>query len=189
MNSPRSQPTRARIAAAAFELLREGGTAGLTMRQVAARTGLALSNVQYHYPSREALLIGVTEHHLAACREAMRTAIGPADRASLRSVLRAALCDERVVQTAPPFRELFAWAQTEPGVRDQLNEHYERSFEALVELLGAHGSKRRKRIEETATVLMTSIEGAYLLDDITPVRGKRLANVLEQLAAAMLEDT
>lgn len=186
MGSSRAQATRARITEVAFELLREHGAAGMTMRQVALGAELSLSNVQYHFESREALLVGVTEHHLAACRDALLAAVGTPDRATLRSVLRASLTDPRVLEVAPPFRELFAKAVTEPGVRDKLHEYYAQSFEALVELLGRTSRKPRKRLEEVATVLMTAIEGAYLLHEITPVSGKRLATVLEQVATNML---
>jgi len=187
MGSTRAQATRDRITAVAFELLREHGTAGMTMRQVALGAELSLSNVQYHFKSREALLVGVTEHHLAACRDALLAAVGPPERVTLRSVLRASLTDPRVLEVAPPFRELFAKALTEPGVRERLHAYYMRSLEGLVELLRQTSRKPRKRLEEVATVLMTAIEGAYLLEEITPVSGKRLATVLEQVATSMLE--
>lgn len=164
----------------------------MTMRQVAKHAGLSLSNVQYHFKSPEDLLVGVTEHHLAECSAAMQTALGPAETPTLRSVLRASLCDEGVRSAAPAFRELFAKAQTEPAVRQKLNEYYQRMFETSVERLRGtlpKGRRSRKRVEEVVTVLMTSIEGAYLLEDVTPVAAKRLATVLEQVATTMLEDS
>ena len=159
----------------------------MTMRQVAVRVGLSLSNVQYHFESREALLVGVTEYHLAQCRQALEAAVGAPETMTLGSLLRASLCDERVLETAPPFRELFAVAETEPAVREKLNEYYARGFDEFVAFLRQQSHVRRKRLEEVATVLMTAVEGAYLLHEITPVTGKRLATVLEQIATDMLE--
>lgn len=184
--SRRGQDTRARIAAAALELLRERGSAGLTMRQVATRTGLSLSNVQYHFKFREQLLVGITEHHLELCSASMRQGLEAAGEVTLASVLRVSLCDEAVRATAPAFRELFALARVEAGVRERLDAHYAHSLEALVELLGSSSDAPRERLFEVGTLVMTSIEGAYLLASATPVSPERLAACLEEAVDRML---
>lgn len=187
MTRPSAQSTPARIAGAALEVLRERGAAGLTMRQVAARAGLALSNVQYHYPSREALLVGLVDHHFAACDEAMERAQARAGEPSLEATLRVSLCDEEVLAAAPVFRELFALARTEPGVRARLRERYRAILKEGIERL-AHETADvpRERLAEVVTVLLTAIEGAYLLNDVVEVRGERLAEVLLDVARSML---
>lgn len=188
MKQRRSEQTRARIVAAALELLREQGSAGLTMRRLAGRTGLALSNVQYHYRSREALLAGLTEHHLASCREAMVRGVERAGRLGVRTVIEVSLTDASALESASAFRELFALARTEPEVHRRLIVYYTRALSELVALLDAEWPGRgRERLEEAATVVMTSIEGAYLLVGATPVTGTRLAERLEAVVRALLE--
>ena len=188
MNS-RGRQTRARIAATALALLRDKGSTGLTMRQVAAHSGLSLSNVQHHFKSREQLLIGITEHHLTLCSEALTRSLAKEPEITLGSILRVSLCDEDVLETAPAFRELFALARTEPGVRERLNAHYAHGLEQLVELLATISTQPGEQLVEVATVLMTSVEGAYLLAEATPVSGERLAARLEQVALQMLSNS
>jgi AcrR family transcriptional regulator len=185
MKRGRGHETRTRIAAEALTLLREKGSAGLTMRQVATRSGLSLSNVQYHYSSREKLLIGITEHHLAICHDALDAALG--GRTGLRAGLQASLCDEGVMDSAPPFRELFALALTEPAVHERLMAYYRATHDRLTVALAAHyPAADGDLVEEAATLLMTSIEGAYLLDEATPVSRQRLAHRLERVVDTLL---
>lgn len=175
--------TRARIAAAALQLLREKGASGLSMRQVAARTGLSLSNVQYHYGSRERLLVGITEHHLALCQAAMTEALGPPEEVTLRRVLEASLLDPGVVEVAPPFRELFALALGEPRVHALLMAYYSGTHAQLTALLQGMGSDPA-RAAQVAGALMAAIEGAYLLQEATGVSSEAMVDRLERMALA-----
>lgn len=182
----RGEETRANIASAALELLREKGSAGLTMRGVASATGLSLSNVQYHFKTRAALLDGLTTHHLRRCSDAFEQAVRDAGAVSLRTILAASLCDERVLATGPAFRELFALARAEPNVHAQLTAYYAASLERFADFLGTISEASHDTRLEVATVLMTSIEGAYLLIDATPVTSPTLAKTLEAVAICML---
>lgn len=187
MTARRPTTTRARIAAAALDLLREKGASGLSMRQVAARTGLALSNVQYHYSSREQLLVGLTEHHLALCQGTMDRALARAGRVDLRSVLQVSLLDDEVRQTAAPFRELFALALAEPLVHELLMAHYRRAHAEFTELLGSIAPSRAlSEVSEAAGLVMASIEGAYLLHEATGISLEATVDRLENLLQTML---
>lgn len=186
MPSQKAIETRSRIAAAALALLREKGASGLTMRGVATRCGLSLSNVQYHYGSRQALLTGLAEHHLTLCQAAMEAAITRAGPLSLRTVLEASLLAPEVRETVPPFRELFALGVTQPEVQARLMAHYQASHTHFVALLGTHWDRPEAELAEVATLLMAAMEGAYLLEDATPVTLARLVDRLEQTATALL---
>ena len=74
--------TAARIVLAARELLMTEGYAQFSMRNVAARAGLHLANVQYYYKTREALvkaLLDDTGERYRSSYEELR-ARGPTDR-------------------------------------------------------------------------------------------------------------
>lgn len=179
-----------RIAVAALEILREKGSSGLTMRGVAARCGLSLSNVQYHFRTRQLLLVGITEHHLSQCRQVMAEALDRAD-VSLRDVLEVSLMDPSVRQIARPFRELFALALVEPQVDERLQAYYAGSHQQLTALLGqlcSEGGEEppERALAEVATVLMTAVEGAYLIDEATGVAPDRLVDRLEAAAHLLL---
>jgi len=60
----RAVRTRASIVTALYELVRDGDPAP-TAAKIAARAGVALRSIGQHFPSREALLTAVAEHHSA----------------------------------------------------------------------------------------------------------------------------
>ncbi len=53
--------TRAKVLQAAEEVLHDHGYAGLTTRTVAARAGVQLSQIHYHFGSRRGVLLGLFE--------------------------------------------------------------------------------------------------------------------------------
>ena len=157
------------------------------MRQVASRTGLSLSNVQYHYKSRERLLVGITEHHLALCHDAMEAAVGDPANVTIRGVIEASLLDARVAEVTPPFRELFALALGEPRVHELLMAHYRAAHTQLTQLLSLHAPHRSpSEVAEAASVLMAAIEGAYLIREATGVSAEAMVHRLEATTYAML---
>ena len=187
MSASPSVETRARIAAAALQLLREKGASGLSMRQVAARSGLSLSNVQYHYGSRERLLIGLTEHHLDLCRDAMEGALGRQGTLTLRGVIEASLLDEAVLEVTPPFRELFALALGEPGVQALLDAHNARFHVELTGLLrGVAPERPEQEVAEVASVLMAAIDGVDRVREATGVSRERMVDRLEAMTLGLL---
>ena len=54
--------TRAGLLAAANEVLREQGYAGLTTRAVAAAAGAPMSQIQYHFGSKDGMVLALFEH-------------------------------------------------------------------------------------------------------------------------------
>lgn len=80
MSPPDPATTRQdEILARTFELLRESGMAGLTMKKVAERVGFTEPAIYRHFPNKQALLLGVAErlgglllgpvHEIAARRD------------------------------------------------------------------------------------------------------------------------
>ncbi|MEM6891440.1 MAG: TetR/AcrR family transcriptional regulator, partial [Pseudomonadota bacterium] len=56
----------------ALDLLKETGDAGLTMRKLADRSGMRLSNVQYYFKSREDVLKAMATRYFAECTAQIR---------------------------------------------------------------------------------------------------------------------
>ncbi|MEL6348736.1 MAG: hypothetical protein AAFV53_36870 [Myxococcota bacterium] len=156
------------------------------MRKVAAKSGLSLSNVQYHYRTRALLLIGITDRHLAHCRESLITAAEPVDPLTLRNVLEISLLNENVRATAGPFRDLFALAKTEPAVHQRLMAHFRDAHQQLTALLGTIAPLPREELDEVATIIMTALEGAYLISEAMPVSPERFVDRLDATARIML---
>jgi len=103
--------TAARVVLAARELLMTEGYAQFSMRNVAARAGLHLANVQYYYKTREdlvtALLDDTGERYRAAYEELRSKA--PADReARFKAIIEFNLKDIATAATRRYFIQLWA---------------------------------------------------------------------------------
>jgi len=103
--------TAARIVLAARELLMTEGYAQFSMRNVAARAGLHLANVQYYYKTREdlvkALLDDTGERYRSSYEELRSNA--PADReARFKAIVEFNLEDIATTETRRYFIQLWA---------------------------------------------------------------------------------
>jgi len=103
--------TAARIVLAARELLMTEGYAQFSMRNVAARAGLHLANVQYYYKTREDLvkaLLDDTGERYRSSYEELR-AKAPADReARFKAIVEFNLKDIATSETRRYFIQLWA---------------------------------------------------------------------------------
>lgn len=60
----RGARTRERLIGAATDVIREDGATSLTLSATAARADVGKGTLLYHFPTKEALVEGVVEHHL-----------------------------------------------------------------------------------------------------------------------------
>lgn len=65
----RSEVMRARLAAAAFETMAEGGFNALRMRNVAQAAGVSQGALMHHFPDKNALVLAAVEQALLLARE------------------------------------------------------------------------------------------------------------------------
>ncbi len=181
--------TRSKIAEAALKVLRSFGLGGLSMRKVSLEAGVSLGHLQYHYPSREALLAGVAEHHLGVCRASMQEGIRAQADSNPFTALTVALTQPKVVAVAGVFRDLFALAELDEKIRETLLNYFAESFSVTVEMLAhAYPSVEASRIESVATLLLTAVEGYYLIGAATPFEPIAMAGLLERTAKSMLNE-
>ncbi|WP_019549381.1 TetR/AcrR family transcriptional regulator [Streptomyces sulphureus] len=157
MATGRNDPERRdRIIGAALDLIAESGVAGTSHRKVAARAGVPLGSMTYHFASREELLreafgrfaqgiSEVFEEYLdaaatpAEAREAVADLVHRLSDASRRELV---LTHELYTLAArePVYRELTrAWMQRS---RTSLERHFDpataRQLDALIEGLSIH---------------------------------------------------
>ncbi|MEM9455770.1 MAG: TetR/AcrR family transcriptional regulator [Myxococcota bacterium] len=179
--------TKERIAQAALSVLRRHGSVGLSMRKVASEAGVSLGNLQYHYASREALLAGVVDHHFGLCQAALTRGLTKHRGDPLLAILTVSLTDQHVLEVARIFRELFALAEIDQGVRDKLRTYYaDLCAGAVDQLLETRMASDTRQAQEVIAVLTTSIEGYYLVGDATGVDAEDMVSVLHRVALAML---
>ena len=140
----RAVRTRASIVAALYELVRDGDPAP-TAAKIAERAGVALRSIGQHFPSREALLTAVAEHHAAKVAHApaeVPTAGPLGERITGFVRMRA----DELERTAPLRRAIAAMPSPSDAV------------------LGAQKRDRDRRRAELAAVFAAEIEAAPTAD-------------------------
>jgi AcrR family transcriptional regulator len=170
--------TAARIVLAARELLMTEGYAQFSMRNVAARAGLHLANVQYYYKTREALvkaLVDDTGERYRSSYEELR-AKGPTDRqARFKAVVEFNLKDIATAETRRYFIQLWALLTEIDGRAGHLmNDLYAIDIQQLGDCIAdlvpdADAAEVRRR----ASILAAMIEGMVV------VRGAHSRNPAE----------
>src|SRR6201997_3588005 len=121
---PRAEDTRRKIYEAAMELFREKGFDETTMRDIAAKAGVALGGTYYYYSSKDAIV-------LAFYREMQETSTslvteGLADKKRLKDRIRAVL-DQRLKLLAPNRKFCAALFRHAPDGADPLSPFSEDS--------------------------------------------------------------
>ena len=170
--------TAARIVLAARELLMTQGYAQFSMRNVAARAGLHLANVQYYYKTREDLvkaLLDDTGERYRASYEELR-ARGPTDReARFNAIVEFNLKDIATSETRRYFIQLWALLTEIDGRAGHLmNDLYAIDIQQLSDCIAelvpdTDAAEVRRR----ASILAAMIEGMVV------VRGAHSRNPAE----------
>jgi AcrR family transcriptional regulator len=167
--------TARRIIEGARELLMKRGYAQFSMRNVAAKSGLHLANVQYYFPRRDdlvhALLLDTGERYRAAYAACLEGApSSPVER--FRIILRWNMRDITTRATRQFFIQLWALLSVLDGHSGRLlDELYAIDIAQLGERIAEmHPKLPPQEIRRRAMVLAAMIEGMMV------VRGSRSAN-------------
>jgi len=170
--------TAARIVLAARELLMTEGYAQFSMRNVAARAGLHLANVQYYYKTREALvkaLLDDTGERYRSSYEELR-ARGPTDReARFKAVVEFNLKDIATSETRRYFIQLWALLTEIDGRAGHLmNDLYAIDIQQLSDCIAELVPETdAAEVRRRASILAAMIEGMVV------VRGAHSRNPAE----------
>jgi len=126
--TPKAQGTRARIIAAATEVLGAEGHAGFSIPRVARAAGVFQGNVTYYFPTREHLLVALTDHVVEMYRTELSGRLGGIDPTSDAWVesfvgwLLETSLTPHVVSVVP---ELWSIANRHPMVAERVTRMYE----------------------------------------------------------------
>ncbi len=176
--------TAARIVESAREVLMREGYASFSMRNVAAQAGLHLANLQYYFPTRDALIRAILDDTGARYREAYRQlrASNPHDRvARFRAIVEFNLRDIATATTRRFFIQLWALLSTLDGDDGELmNQLYEIDIEQLGECIAELvPSAELAEVRRRASLLAAMIEGLVVVRGAhsrQPAELKRLMN-------------
>lgn len=152
---------KTRIAQAALDLVAEGGVRAATHRRIAARAGVPLGSVTYHYASMDHIIVAAFTLFGEQIDPRYGLAItSAATQADARDVLVDAICGSR---RATPrelrlAREMYAYGTGSARVADLVRTSDERAIEALC----THFS------EPAARAIDALVEGWWIYQSWTP---------------------
>lgn len=166
----KQQHTKARLAAAAADLLDAGGQGAVTLRAVAEAVGVSHNAPYRHFKDRNALLAAVAERDFDALTRAFRAAADTSDDAGA-SLKAAALAFIRYAREHPArYRLLFSDPDLAPAAADaggSMEAAALGSFQAFSAIIGRCTASGRFRAFDPAALtglIYATLHGAIDLE-------------------------
>jgi len=157
------QETAQRILDEARRLLMEEGHGKLTMRRIAKAAGMSPGNLSYYYPTRADLLADLLQHVIDGYIEqlqSVRDRVSDDAEAQFRSVLAFVFDDLATRETTLFFPELWALANRDDWIAQQMEKMYAQYRAVLVEVIDLiNPSLDAARKADLALMICASIEG------------------------------
>jgi AcrR family transcriptional regulator len=184
--------TAARIVLAARELLMNEGYAQFSMRNVAARAGVHLANVQYYFKTREDLvraLLDDTGARYRASYDALRAST-PADRiARFEAVVDFNLQDVATWETRRYFIQLWALLTTIDGHSGSLmSDLYAIDIQQLSECIAELApDTEAAEVRRRASVLAAMIEGMVVVRGAHSRSAAELKRLMKRARAVAMQ--
>jgi AcrR family transcriptional regulator len=168
--STKGAGTYAAILAAARTVFERDGHAGLSLRKVASEAGIAVGNVNYYFPAREALVEAMlrealgafVEHHLAQL-----ATLADDPLTALLDIIVFYVEDAR--RSHPLFMQMWGYAASGPKERELIRELYRpigRLVRALV--VAARPDADVKEVREIVLQLFSLEEGVKMFIALGP---------------------
>ena len=155
---------KAHILNCAMAILKESGDQGLSMRKVADRAEMRLSNVQYYFKTKELLLGALLEAFLLDYAKSMQLISFPEQLSAEKRLEKSLLYILKDVETgecAVVFKELWAIAERNVAVKQALAKYYQDLHNMLFDVLkkAAANGCQRQQINQAVGILLPFIEG------------------------------
>lgn len=156
-----------KIIRCAIDIFIAEGYGGLSMRKVATKAGLALSNLQHYFANREALIAAVMKHTIAEYDRSYETILSDTTLTAetrFEAVVRMLVEDCKQPRTQCLFVNMWALAQTEDFARQIVEEAYayqRRTISHFVEAVNPTLSTQE--IACRAALITCQIEGLMVL--------------------------
>ncbi len=174
----------------AMALLRNEGDRGVTMRRVAQDAGMSLSNVQYYFKNKDALLKAMADRYFYQCLEDIegeQFLFETGDtKAALRLVIRNFLAHGlEVSDMCRVFREYWALATRNAEIEDYLVNYYSRLAAVLKEKLRPLAVDELA-LDEAVSMLIPVVEGYSITCPALPIDIDRMTELTADLLLSVL---
>lgn len=154
--------TRDAIIDVARIVLLEGGALEFSLREVAARVGISVSNLQYYFPTRIAVLRAVVGPVIDTClgeiHDAVRSDLPPVEL--IAALARQSLRDIRNAEASALWWHFVSFALIDPECSRLLDDWYETLTREVAQLIrSAYPGYSPASCVHRATLLIAMIEG------------------------------
>ena len=154
--------TRNAIVDVARGLLLEGGSLEFTLREVAQRAGISISNLQYYFPTRLAVLRAVVEPVIERWLDELRRALDveAPSRAMIDALIDRALDDAKNAERTALWWHFVSLAAIDPECSKLLDDWYEEVTPELAKFIRAVDPECKPADSlHRATLLMALTDG------------------------------
>ncbi|MDO6428128.1 TetR/AcrR family transcriptional regulator [Thalassotalea sp. 1_MG-2023] len=167
----------------AMSILVESGDQGLTMRKIAERADMRLSNVQYYFKTKELLLAALLEGFLLEYADSMHLLSFPMNFEPQKRLSLLAfhiLNDIESSNCSVIFKEIWAISERNSSVKSAVEQYYKQLYSMLFEALKqvAPMDCEDKQLDNTVVILLPFIEGYCITSSNLNISTKELADQL-----------
>lgn len=158
-------------------LLGEEGADNLSMRKVAKAANISLSNLQYYYRNREALLISTVERYFKECEEEVIQMLHVSEIESIstpklffENLLELIFFDGKTNPKTIMFREIAALSSRNKELETAVSKYYKEYCNWLEQIIG----KYSEQPEHVVSLLVPYIEGYSNIGTVLPLDKKAI---------------
>lgn len=157
--------TRNTIVRVARKLLQEEGSLEFSLRAVALRAGVSISNLQYYFPTRldvvRAVIQPIVDGYMEDLKSATDNRVSPGE--ALREILQRALSDARDSKEGALWWHFVSLANTDPECSRLLDEWYDALIRGVAQLVRAvNPSHKPSESMQIAALLIAMADGLAL---------------------------
>ena len=186
------QPTAEKVIDVALALLRNEGDRGVTMRRVAQEAGMSLSNVQYHFRTKDVLLRALADRYFQRCLEEIRAEELTIPGEEVRPILERALGHFlshglEVSEMCRIFREYWALATRNEEIASYLVNYYRDMAEILKDQLRPL-ARNDEALDEAVSLLIPLVEGYTITCPSLPCEIDRMTHLTTELLLSALTE-
>ncbi|MCG8037182.1 MAG: TetR/AcrR family transcriptional regulator [Candidatus Thiodiazotropha taylori] len=174
----------------ALELLKTKGDHGLTMRQVAQRSEMSLSNAQHYFKNKDELLKAMADRYFGACIEDIRgqasiSAEGNIDAELSEMLIGFLKHGLEVSEMCRIFREYWAIATRNAVVEQYLTDYYKSMVETLSSNLQAVAVSPAA-LDRAVSLIIPYVEGYSITARALPIDIEEANRMFVKLVVAIL---
>ena len=178
------------ILQATITVLSKEGAEKLSMRKVAKVAGLSLSNLQYYYKDKDALLIAAVQHYFESCQEELTQELNvlkfesePSITIYLQKLLDLLLMNGKSNDHLMMFQEIWALSSRNKELQKAVEIYYSNYCVWMMELISSFS----KKPEVILSLLVPYAEGYSIVSNVLPLDKEKVIEMLIQIILNLTE--